>query len=74
MLSYLEEPKREVPNFKEVFDGLFTEKQLEESRLAQLYLHSRRTITRREIFLGPNGKYTHEQLLDFNTYTSDLNW
>ena len=26
------------------------------------------------MFLGPNGKYTHEKLLDFNTYTSDLNW
>ena len=74
VLSYLEEPKREVPIFKEVFDGLFTEKLLEESRLAQLYRHSRRTITGREVFLGPNGKYTHEQLLEFNAYSSDLNW
>ena len=41
VLSYLEEPKREVPIFKEVFDGLFTEKQLEESRLAQIYSQSR---------------------------------
>ena len=74
VLSYLEEPKREVSIFKEVFDGLFTEKQLEESRLAQMYRRSRRTITGREVFLGPNGKYTHEQLLDFNAYSSDLNW
>ena len=81
VLSYLEEPKREVPIFKEVFDGLFTEKQLEDSRLAErhsrrhsLYRHSRRTITGREVFLGTNGKYTHEQLLHFNAYTSDLNW
>ena len=75
VLSYLEEPKREVLIFKEVFDELFTEKQLEESRLAQMYRHSRRmiTVTGREVFLGPNGKYTHEQLLDFRKYTSDLN-
>ena len=39
-----------------------------------MYRHSRRTITGREVFLGPNGKYTHEQLLHFNAYTSDLNW
>ena len=39
-----------------------------------MYRHSRRTITEREVFLGPNGKYTHEQLLDFNTHTTDLNW
>ena len=68
------EPKNEVPIFKGVFDGLFTEKQLEESRLAQMYRHSRKTITRREVFLGQNGKYSHEQLLDFNTYKSDSNW
>ena len=74
VLSYLEEPKREVPIFKTIFYGLFTEKQLEESRLAQKYRHSRRTITRREVFLGPNRKYTHEQPLDFNTYKSDLKW
>ena len=74
ILSYLEEPKREVLIFKEVFHGLFTEKQLEESRLAQMYRHSRRKITGRERFLRPNGKYTHEQLLDFNADTSDLNW
>ena len=48
--------------------------QIEESRLAEMYRHGRRAITGREVFLGPNGKYTHEQLLDFNTYTSDLNW
>ena len=74
MLSYFEEPKREVPIFKKVFDVIFTEKQLEESLLAQMYRHSRRTITEREVFLGPNEKHTHEQLLDFNTYPTDLNW
>ena len=45
VLSYLEERKREVPIFKEVFNGFFTEKQLEESRLAQMYRQIRRTIT-----------------------------
>ena len=40
VLSYLEEPKRDVPNFKEVVGDFFTEKQLEESRLAQMYRHS----------------------------------
>ena len=74
VLSYLEEPKREVPIFEEVFNGSFTEKQLEESQLAQMYRHSRRTITGREVFLGPNGNHTHDQLLDLNAYTSDLNW
>ena len=39
-----------------------------------MYRHSRRTITGREPFLEPIGKYTQEQLLDFNTYNSDLNW
>ena len=74
MWSYLDEHKREVAIFKKVFDGFFTEKQLEESQLAQMYRHSRRTITGREVFLGPNGKYTHEQILDCNTYTGELNW
>ena len=74
VLSHLEEPKREVPIFKDVFDSFFTEKQLQKNQLAQMYRHSRRTITEREGFLRPNGKYTHEQLLDFNKYTSDLNW
>ena len=68
LLSYFEEPKREVLIFKKVFDGIFTEKQLEECRLAQMYRHNRRTITEREFFLGPNEKHTHDQLLDFNTY------
>ena len=67
-------PKSKIPICKKVFDGLFTEKHLEECRLAQMYRHSRKTITGREVFLGPNGKYTNEELIDFNTYTSDLNW
>ena len=74
VLSFLEEPKSGVTIFKEAFDGLITEKQLEECQLVQMYRHSRRTITGIEVFLAPNGKYTHESLLDFNTYTSDLNW
>ena len=40
VLSYLEEPKREVPIFTEVFDGLFREKQLDESPIAQMYRHN----------------------------------
>ena len=74
VLSFLEEPKREFPTFKKVFNGLFTEKQVEESRLAQMYRQSRRSITGKEVLLGTNGKYTHEHLLEFNTYTCDSNW
>ena len=52
ILSYLEQTKNEIPSFKEMVDGFFTEKQLEERRLAQLYRHCRTAITGREDFLG----------------------
>ena len=39
-----------------------------------MYRFSRRTIAGSEIFLGQSGKYTHEHLIAFDRYTSDLDW
>ena len=36
VLSYFEEPKREGPIFKKIFDSFLTEKQPEKSQLAQI--------------------------------------
>ena len=57
-LSYLDQPKNEINILREVVDKLFIEKRLVESRLAQIYRHSRGKITGREVFLRPSRKCT----------------
>ena len=48
-------------------EGFFNDKDLEISKRAQRLRHSRKTITRREVFLEQGGLYEHETLEYFNT-------
>ena len=53
-------------------EGLFTNKYLRESQLSQLMKHNRKTITGKEVFLGHNLEYSHDQLGQFGFKTFNI--